>query len=70
MTRWEYKSITGILDSSEALGGLVKGWNLKPDSKAEIETLGDGGWELVGLTDVGIMGANKNVLLMFKRPRE
>lgn len=70
MTRWEYKSIVGVLDSCEALGGLTKGWNLKTDSRAEIETLGDEGWELVGLTDVGIMGANKNVLLMFKRPRE
>jgi len=65
MTKWEYKSVVGLLD-----GGLIKGWHLKSQSDEEVQKLGDAGWELVGLTDIGILGSTKNVLLVFKRPKE
>ena len=70
MTKWEYKSVVGLLDSSDALGGLAKGWDLKTDSGEELQALGDAGWELVGLTDIGIFGSTKNVLMVFKRPKQ
>ena len=70
MTRWEYKSVVGLLDSSDALGGLVRGWHLKSESAEEAAELGEAGWELVGLTDIAILGNTKNVLLVFKRPKE
>ena len=70
MTKWEYKSAVGLLDSSDVLGGLIKGWHLKSKSEADVQKLGEEGWELVGLTDIGIFGATKNVLLVFKRRKE
>jgi len=70
MTKWEYKSMVGRLDSSDVLGGLIKGWHLKSESEADVQKLGEEGWELVGLTDIGIFGATKNVLLVCKRPKE
>ena len=70
MIKWEYKSVVGLLDSSDVIGGLLKGWHLKSESEADVQKLGEEGWELVGLTDIGILGSTKNVLLVFKRPRE
>jgi hypothetical protein len=68
--KWEYRSVVGLLDSSDVLGGLLKGWHLKSESEADVQKLGEEGWELVGLTDIGILGSTKNVLLVFKRPKE
>ena len=69
MIKWEYKSVVGLLDSSDVLGGLIKGWHLKAKSNDEVQKLGEEGWELVGLTDIGVLGATKNLLLVFKRPK-
>jgi hypothetical protein len=55
---------------SDALGGLIKGWHLKAITDDEVQKLGEEGWELVGLTDIGLLGSTKNVLLVFKRPMQ
>lgn len=70
MTRWEYKYAVGLLETTDALGGVIKGSHLKGVSEAEIEQLGEEGWELVGLTSVNLSGTTKNLLLAFKRPKE
>ena len=70
MTKWEYKYAVGLLESTDTLGGVIKGTHLKSVSEADVQKLGDEGWELVGLTDVNLGGSTKNVLLVFKRPKE
>ncbi|MDP6850686.1 MAG: DUF4177 domain-containing protein [Planctomycetota bacterium] len=70
MTKWEYKSIVGLLNSSGALGGLLKGWNLKAETNDTVKDLGEEGWEMVSITSINVLGFTKNVLMIFKRPKE
>jgi hypothetical protein len=49
---------------------VIRGSHLKGVYEAEIQQLGEEGWELVGLTDVNLAGGTKNLLLTFKRPKE
>ena len=70
MTKWEYKYTVGLLETTDTLGGVIKGSHLKSVSEAEVQQLGEEGWELVGLTNVNLGGSTKNMLMVFKRPRE
>ena len=70
MTKWEYKTVIGLLETTDALGGVIKGSHLKSVCEAEVQKLGEEGWELVGLTAVNLAGSTKNLLLAFKRPLE
>ena len=59
MTRWEYKIIN--LRSER--------YRLDPAFTPELDSLGQEGWELVGLTSVNFKsGATDNLALVFKRP--
>ena len=59
MQRWEYKIIN--LRSEN--------YRLDPAFTPELDTLGQVGWELVGLTSVNFRsGASDNLALVFKRP--
>lgn len=59
MTRWEYKIIN--LRSEN--------YRLDPAFAPELNTLGQVGWELVGLTSVNFKsGATDNLAMVFKRP--
>ncbi len=61
MTRWEYKIIN--LRSER--------YRLDPAFTPELDSLGQEGWELVGLTSVNFKsGATDNLALVFKRPVE
>ncbi len=59
MKRWEYKIIN--LRSEN--------YRLDPAFTPELDTLGQIGWELVGLTSVNFRsGATDNLAMVFKRP--
>ncbi len=59
MTRWEYKIIN--LRSEQ--------YRLDPAFTPELNSLGQVGWELVGLTSVNFKsGATDNLAMVFKRP--
>ncbi len=59
MTRWEYKIIN--LRSEQ--------YRLDPAFTPELNSLGQVGWELVGLTSVNFKsGATDNIAMVFKRP--
>jgi len=69
MTQWEYKTVVCLLESTDTLGGVIKGSHLKSGSEADIQKAGEEGWELAGLTGVTLAGSTKNLLLVFKRPK-
>ncbi len=59
MRQWEYKIIN--LRSEN--------YRLDPAFTPELDTLGQIGWELVGLTSVNFRnGASDNLAMVFKRP--
>ena len=59
MVRWEYKIIN--LRSEN--------YRLDPAFTPELNSLGQVGWELVGLTSVNFKsGATDNLAMVFKRP--
>ena len=59
MKEWEYKIIN--LRSEN--------YRLDPAFTPQLDTLGEIGWELVGLTSVNFRsGASDNLALVFKRP--
>ena len=59
MARWEYKIIN--IRSEQ--------YRLDPAFTPELNTLGQVGWELVGLTSVNFKsGATDNLAMVFKRP--
>ncbi len=59
MKQWEYRIIN--LRSEN--------YRLDPAFTAQVDTLGQIGWELVGLTSVNFRsGATDNLALVFKRP--
>ena len=61
MRQWEYKIIN--LRSEN--------YRLDPAFTPELDTLGQIGWELVGLTSVNFRsGASDNLAMVFKRPVE
>ncbi len=60
MVRWEYKIIN--LRSEN--------YRLDPAFTPELNSLGQVGWELVGLTSVNFKsGATDNIAMVFKRPK-
>lgn len=65
--KWEYKFAVGLLESTDTLGGVVKGSHLKAVSEDEIRKLGEEGWELVGMATINHAGSTKNLLLAFRR---
>ncbi len=59
MVRWEYKIINIRSEN----------YRLDPAFTPELNTLGEIGWELVGLTSVNFKsGATDNLAMVFKRP--
>ena len=70
MTKWEYKTMVVLLETTDTLGGVIKGSHPKSACEADVQQLGEEGWELVGLTSVNLGGSTKNLLLVFKRPKE
>ncbi len=59
MRQWEYK-ITNLRSEN---------YRLDPAFTPELDTLGQIGWELVGLTSVNFRnGASDNLAMVFKRP--
>ena len=59
MARWEYKIINIRSEN----------YRLDPAFTPELNTLGQVGWELVGLTSVNFKsGATDNLAMVFKRP--
>ena len=71
MQKWEY------LEKStwREYKGLFRGWGEWQD-KADLQRLGEAGWELVSthtvssIQGVGFAGLTTNVVYMFKRPKE
>ncbi len=59
MVRWEYKIINIRSEN----------YRLDPAVSPELNSLGQVGWELVGLTSVNFKsGATDNIAMVFKRP--
>ena len=59
MTRWEYKIINIRSEN----------YRLDPNAVAELNRLGNDGWELVSITSVNFKtGAIDNIAMVFKRP--
>ena len=60
MPKWEYRIINIRSEN----------YRLDPAAAAELNRLGEEGWELVSITSVNFKtGATDNIAMVFKRPR-
>ena len=59
MTKWEYKIIKIRSEN----------YRLDPNAAAQLDLLGEDGWELISITSVNFKsGATDNIAMVFKRP--